>query len=229
MKYLNPTIMILAAITAVALSGCGKTKRTSSTGTSQGVVVNPAPTVNNEPTVVVPPVTPPTPGPGGAPLSYEFKLKGNQAAATGQINTDGVLKVKFRVTADQGNNVHQATELSVKIAVGGTEVTPTFTNNNYTYGQVGETSNVIDLSQYITQGQPVTIVVKSPKNDFYCTYRPNPFYYWDSGTGSYQPTNPYFNNYPGCRKPVFVNTTNPSLSHDWGGVLIVQTSSTNAI
>lgn len=228
MKNRIPTLTILA-VAALALSACGKTKRANTGTGSQAVVVNPAPVVNNEaPVVVTPaPVTPSTPA--GAPLSYEFKLKGNQAAATGQINTDGVLKVKFRVSADQGNNVHQATELSVKIAVGGTEVTPTFTNNNYTYGAVGETSNVIDLSQYITQGQPVTIVVKSPKNDFYCTFRPNPFYYFDSGTGAYQPTNPYFNNYPGCRKPVFVNTSNSSLSHDWGGVLLVQTSSTSAI
>lgn len=229
MKTLKPTLIL--AVLALSLSACGKTQRTSSVSAENAVVIPPAPCSDCNGDVVVP-TTPTSPNPTGgtqAPLSYEFTLKGNQAASTGAINTDGVLKVKFRVTPDQGNNIHQATELSVKIAVGGTEVTPTFTSSNYVYGQVGETSNVIDLSQYVTQGQSVTIVVKSPKNDFYCTYRPNPFYYWDAGTYSYQPTNPYFNNYPGCRKPVFVNTSDSSKSHNWGGVLIVQTSSTTAI
>jgi hypothetical protein len=155
-------------------------------------------------------------------LSYEFTLLGSQTATTPNTTTDNVLKVKFRVTADQGNSAHQASELKVTIAVGGTEVTPQYTSSNYTFGQIGETSNVIDLSSYVTPGMPVQIVIKDPKSDFYCTYAPTPFYYWDPNTYSYVAVNPLYNSYPGCRKAVFS-------SHNWGGVLYVQTSHTQPI
>ena len=79
-----------------------------------------------------------------------------------------------------------------------------------------------DLSSYLTPGVPVQITIKNPANDFYCTYAPNPFYYFDSTTYTYQPVNPQYNAYPGCRKAVFA-------THNWSGVLLVQTSSTQAI
>ena len=153
------------------------------------------------------------------PLSYEFTLNGAQTAVTPQITTDNVLKVKFRVTAEQGNSVHKASELKVTIAMNGTEVTPQYTSNNYTYGLVGETSNVIDLSSYVTPGVPVQITVKNPANDFYCTYWGGYFY---DGYGVKQNVNPLYNVYPGCRKAV-------NALHNWSGVLIVQTSSTQSI
>jgi len=225
MKALNLPISILTIfVAALTLSACGKTNRaSSSTGKAESVVIPPAPCTSNcNPTVDPDPSDPAPTDPTSPAHSYEFTLKGNQAAATGNITTDNVLKVKFRVTAEQGNHVHKASELKVTFAVGSTEITPTFTSSNYTYGRVGETSNVVDLSSYVTPGQPVSITVKLPKNDFYCTYAPNPFYYWDSNTGAYQPTNPQYNAYPGCRKEVHS-------THNWSGVIIVQTSSTQAI
>jgi hypothetical protein len=225
MKALKLPISILSILViGLALSACGKTNRASSTGKVESVVIPPAPCTSNctPPSPGPSPQPSPGPGPSSPPLSYEFTLKGNQAAATGNITTDNVLKVKFRVTAEQGNQVHKASELKVTFAVGSTEISPSFTSSNYTYGLVGETSNVVDLSSYVTPGQPVSISVKLPKNDFYCTYSPNPFYYWDSNTGAYQPTNPQYNAYPGCRKEVHS-------THNWSGVIIVQTSSTQAI
>jgi len=227
MKALKQPISIFAILViAMAISGCGKTKRTSNTVTSGGPVVV-APT---EPAPIdippVDPVDPVDPTPTNPALSYEFTLKGNQVAAIPPITTDNVLKVKFRVNAEQGNHIHKATELKVTISMGGTEVEPKYTTSNYTYGQVGETSNVIDLSSYATPGQPVNIQIKLPKNDFYCTYWGG--YYWNTSApysplyGLAQAVNPQYNQYPGCRKEVHA-------VHNWGGVLIVQTSNTQAI
>lgn len=218
--YSLPVALLAVFATGLILSACGKTTRNSTatdspTGSS---VVVPPPTF----TATATSTATSTSTSGTAPLSFEFTKLGSQAVITPSFNTDNVLKVKFRVTAEQGNSVWKATELKVTIAFNGTEVTPTYTANNYTYGIIGETSGVIDLSSYLTPGVPVQIVVKNPSNDFYCTYVPNPFYYFDSGTGTYQPTNPQYNAYPGCRKAVFA-------THNWSGVLLVQTSSTQAI
>jgi hypothetical protein len=224
MKTLKlPATLIAILASTLVLSACGKTKRNGQTDAAPAPVASaPAPSLP-----LPPPLEPDLPDeseptPGEPPLSFEFTKLGNQAIAFAGITTDNVLKVKFRVTPEQGNHIHKASELKVTIAMNGTEVTPTYTNSNYTYGQVGETSNVIDLSSYVTPGNPVTITVKSPKNDFYCTYVPNPFYYWDPNTMAYQPINPQYNAYPGCRKEVFSN-------HNWSGVLLVQTSATAAI
>lgn len=221
-----PISFLAILIAAFALSACGKTKRAGGDTASNGAVtIPPAPPCysncgGENPAPI--PQNPSNPEPTAPPLSFEFTLNGTQTASTPNITTDNVLKVKFRVTAEQGNHVHKATELKVTFAVGGTEVTPTYTSSNYTYGMVGETSNVVDLSSYVTPGQPVKIIVKAPKNDFYCTYAPSPFYYWDPNTYAYQPVNPQYNSYPGCRKEVHS-------SHNWSGVLIVQTSSTQSI
>ena len=208
----------LAAVFALTLSACGKTRRAAGTESPTSPSVVGAP-------IYIPPSTNTNTNTntstGTAPLSYEFTKKGNEVVVTTGIVTDNVLKVKFRVTADQGNSVHHATELKVTIAFNGTEVTPTYTSSNYTYGIVGETSNVIDLSSYLTPGVAAQITIKNPKNDFYCTYAPSPFYYWDA-YGMQQPVNPQYNSYPGCRKEVFTN-------HNWGGVLTIQTSSTQSI
>lgn len=214
----KPYLALAILASALALSACGKTNR-SSNGDETGTVEVPATTP--------PPCyvdcsdddddddTPTNPGPTAPPLSYEFTLNGGQAATTGNITTDNVLKVKFRVGAEQGNAIHSASELKVTIAVGGTEVTPNYTDNSYVYGRVGETSNVINLSSYVTPGQKVKIVIKNPMNDFYCTY-------WGGYNidGSY--VNPLYNSYPGCRKAV-------NSKHQWSGTLLVQTSSTKAI
>ncbi|RZA05824.1 MAG: hypothetical protein EOP11_11875 [Proteobacteria bacterium] len=220
LKNLPITLLTLGAI-ALTLSACGKTTRSASySGNASGGGTSTLPTntftntTSNTFTYTDTSTTTPTTGTQPA-LSYEFTATGQQAIATGNISTDNVLKVKFRVTAEQGNHVWKASELKVTLSVNGTEVTPTYTNSNYTYGRIGETSNVIDLSSYVTAGSPVNIVVKAPKNDFYCTY-------WAglNADGSY--VNPQYNSYPGCRKEVFTN-------HNWSGVVIVQTSSTVAI
>lgn len=217
--YSLPVALLMVFATGLTLSACGKTKRANATTPATGsapIVAPPVFTSTNTSTSTS------TSTGGTAPLSFEFTKKGNEIVVTNSITTDNVLKVKFRVTAEQGNHVWKASELKVTLAFNGTEVTPTYTSSNYTYGLVGETSNVIDLSSYLTPGVPVQITIKAPKNDFYCTYQPNPFYYFDSATGTYQPTNPQYNAYPGCRKEVFTN-------HNWSGVLVVQTSSTQAI
>lgn len=201
-----PIIVITIAAFAI-LSGCGKTKRTNA------VTDSAAPT-----TTIDQPYTPPPPptctqncggggGPTQAPYSYEFSLNGDQVAKIDNIVTDNVLKVQFTPGANQGNHTWKATELKVTIQMNGTEVTPTYTSNNYVYGQIGEKSNVIDLSAYITPGQKVSIIIKAPMNDWYCVY---PYY------------NPLYQQYPGCRKEVHK-------SHTWGGVLKVQTSATTAL
>jgi hypothetical protein len=230
MKNKNlPTIAMILAIGL--LSGCGKTQRYNPVTSSSTPVVTPVPT----PVVPVPPVTP-TPTPTGtAPLSYEFTKKGQENFVTGTITTDNVLKVKFRVTAEQGNLVWKASELKVTIRVNGYEVTPTYTSANYIYGRVGETSNVMDISQYITPGVPATITVTLPMNDFYCTYWGG--YYYDLNA-PYMGTianavNPQYGQYPGCRKEVVKQTTSANgtviQGHNWSGVLTVQTSNTTAI
>lgn len=217
LKYLPTAALVLAL--GLQLSGCGKTKRVDPNADLASAGSNSISAPPSGGTPPPPTTTPPSPT-GQAPLSYEFSKYGNETYTTGTITTDNVLKVKFKVTAGQGNSVHQATELKVTIAVNGTEVTPTYTSSNYVYGKVGETSNVIDLSSYLSPGVPVTITVKNPMNDFYCTYWAG--YYWDSTTYSYQPVNPLYNSYPGCRKAVYQ-------SHTWSGNLIVQTNSTTDI
>ncbi|MGE3262624.1 MAG: hypothetical protein AB7K68_12655 [Bacteriovoracia bacterium] len=218
--YSLPVALLMVFATGLTVSACGKTTRNTASepATGSAAIVAPPPTFTYTNTST----STSTSTTGTAPLSFEFTKQGNQTVVTNSFNTDNVLKVKFRVTADQGNQVHQATELKVTIAFNGTEVTPTYTSNNYTFGMVGETSNVIDLSSYLTPGVPVQITVKNPKNDFYCTYAPNPFYYFDYNTGTYIATNPQYNVYPGCRKEVFT-------THNWGGVLTIQTSSTQSI
>ena len=96
--------------------------------------------------------------------------------------------------------------LKVSISVNGTTVVPTYESSNYTYGLVGEMSNTVDFSQYLSPGVPTTIKVDSPLNDFYCVY---------FGMG----VNSLYNNYPSCYKAVFQ-------SHTWSGQLFVQTSNT---
>lgn len=217
MKTLTPIAMIAMIATGLALSSCGKTKRYEPVTSNSGgtVIVEPPKPIDP------PPIDPPPVGGGGAPLSYEFTRLGDQTYTTGTIKTDNVLKVKFKVTAEQGNQVWKASELKVTIAVNGVEVTPTYTSSQYLYGMVGETSNVVDLSSYITPGVALTITVKLPKNNFYCTYVPQPFYMPD-GFGGWTPVNPQYNQYPGCRKEVY-------RTHNWSGILTVQTSATQAI
>lgn len=223
MKTNKPSLILLTLISAFALSACGKTERsvTSNNGTTSGgggVITIPTSTATS--TYTNTGTNTSTNTNVDPPLSFEINgLKGDQTAETPKINTDNVLKVKFRVTADQGNTVHQATELKVTIRVNGTEVTPNYTSDNWTYGRVGETSNVIDLSSYVTPGVDLKIQIKNPMNDFYCTYWGG--YYWDAN-GVKQKVNPLYGVYPGCRKAV-------NAVHKWSGVLIVQTSSTQSI
>ena len=217
-----PMMMFAALVVAIALNACGKTNRLStSTDSSTSVSPNtvpPPPTYTNTNTstststntnVILDP-----------PLSFEFDKLGSETYTTPAFQTDNVLKVKFIPGTHQGNSFHSASELAVTLTVNGTDFTPQYTSNNYTYGLVSEKSNVIDISSYIQPGANVQILVKSPKSDFYCTYAPNPFYYWD-GT-QYAPVNPLYNVYPGCRKAVFS-------SHSWSGKLLVQTSHTTGI
>jgi hypothetical protein len=229
----KPTLILAILAVAFGLSACGKTNRSVSGMTSEGAGVVTIPNGTDGGIVTIPPPTytstststsTSTYTSSAPPLSYEFTLKGNQAAQTPNITTDNILKVKFRVTAEQGNNVWKASELKVTLAMNGTEVTPQYTSSNYTYGMVGETSNVIDLSSYVTPGVPVKITVKNPANDFYCTYWGG-YYYQTNVYGPawiQQNVNPLYNLYPGCRKAV-------NAVHNWSGVLTVQTSSTQAI
>ena len=216
-----PLMTIAALVVAVSLSACGKTNRASTEtaiATSSPVDV-PA---SSYPVSTATSVTTSTSTSVAldAPLSFEFTLNGNQNAITPAFQTDNVLKVKFIPGVTEGNSFHSATELAVTLSTNGTDFTPQYTSSNYTYGQISEVSNVIDISGYIAPGNNIQITIKNPKSDFYCTYAPNPFYYWD-GT-QYAPTNPLYNVYPGCRKAVFTN-------HQWSGKLIVQTSHTQSI
>lgn len=219
---MNPILAVTILVAAFAFQGCGKTDR-GVTGASAGGAVTipptpPPPTFTQTSTSTSTSTSTYT-EPTNPPLSYEWTLKGNQVAQTPNITTDNILKVSFRVTAEQGNSVHKASELKVTIAMNGTEVTPTYTDDNWTYGRVGETSHVIDLSSYVTPGVPVKITVKSPANDFYCTYWGG---YYIDGNGVQQKVNPLYGVYPGCRKAV-------NAVHNWSGVLKVQTSSTKSL
>ncbi|HEY8279351.1 MAG TPA: hypothetical protein VIH99_07000 [Bdellovibrionota bacterium] len=224
-----PLMTLASLVIAISLNACGKTNRASSDTTASSAPISAAPSVppTPGPIVTVPPTTPPTPA-TGAPLSFEFDLRGDQTAITPAIPTDNVLKVRFVPGTNQGNSYHSASELAVTITINNTDFTPKYTSSNYTYGVVGESSNVLDLSAYIPPGS-VQIMIKNPKSDYYCTYAPNPFYYYDPNTGAQVPTNPLYNSYPGCRRSVFVNQQNPSLSHRWSGKLLVQTSSTSPL
>lgn len=212
--------VITTLVLVMSLVACGSTKKVGSDLASTA-----------SPSVIAPPTPPASSGDTGSPasasglspLTYEINRTGSQTYTTPAITTDNVLKVKFRVGASQGNIMHQASELNVLISVNGTEITPLYLADNWNYGRVGETSNVIDLSSSISPGVPVTITVKNAKNDFYCTYSDMQWQYnqnlymWE-----YKNTNPLYNSYPGCRKEVFS-------SHTWSGVLIVQTNNTTSI
>lgn len=228
----NKTLPTIAMILVVGLlSACGKTSRYSPVTASSSPTVTPTPPPAPPPT----PPTPTPPAPTGAPLSYEFTKQGQENFVTGTIVTDNVLKVKFKVTPEQGNAVWKASELKVSIQVNGYEVVPTYTSNNYVYGRVGETSAVIDLSSYITPGVPTTITITKPMNDFYCTYWGGYYYNLSAPfNGSLvNAVNPQYNQYPGCRKAVVKQSTSANGTvingHNWSGVLTVQTSNTTAI
>lgn len=228
MKNLKlPKLMFAAFVVAISLNACGKSSSTGAkTSAANATTTDPGyvntNTYTNTYTNTSTSTSTNTNVGGEAPYSFEINgLTGSQAAQTPSIRTDNVLKVKFQVTPGQGNSFHQASELAVEVWLNNsTMVVPKYTSSNYTYGRVGETSNVIDLSGYITPGQSLSFVIKNPKNDFYCTYAPNPFYYWDGG--QWAPTNPLYNVYPGCRKAVHS-------SHTWSGILLVQTSSSQSI
>lgn len=221
-NYKLPNMMIAAFILAVSLSACGKTNRSGSAETETATITSPGPSCcsTNTFTNTFTSTSTDTNIATDPPLSFEFTLNGNQTAITPAFSTDNVLKVRFVPGITQGNSFHSASELAVTLSVNSTEFTPKYTSNQYTYGQVNEQSNVIDISGYISPGANIQIVIKNPKSDFYCTYAPNPFYYWD-GT-QWAPTNPLYNNYPGCRKAVFS-------SHQWSGKLLVQTSNTTSL
>jgi len=216
-----PIATFAALVVALSFTACGKTSRNSTstdTSTTAAVSASTPPSTSTFTTITTSTST--ATSTGLAPLSFPFTLNGNQSAMTPAFSTDNVLKVKFSPGTTQGNSFHSASELNVTITFNGLSYTPQYTSSNYTYGQVGETSNVIDLSSYVSQGSSVQIGITKPQSDYYCTYAPNPFYYWD-GT-QYAPTNPLYNSYPGCRKAVFS-------THQWSGTLLVQTSSTTAI
>ncbi len=221
-NYKLPNMMIAAFIVAVSLSACGKTNRAANGTDTAAITSGPGPTVITTDTITNTNTSTSTNTNVALdpPLSFEFTLTGSQTAVTPAFSTDNVLKVKFVTGNTQGNAFHSASELAVVLNTNGTDFTPKYTASNYTYGMVNENSNVIDMSNYISPGSNIQITIKNPKSDFYCTYAPTPFYYWD-GT-QYAPTNPHYNVYPGCRKAVFSN-------HNWSGKLIVQTSSTQAI
>lgn len=208
MKVANIPILAVAILSLVA---CGSTKQA------------PAPTVvAGSSSVTVPPpsgggtTTTTTTTTGQAPYSFAISQTGSGSYTTGSITTDNILKVKIVVGNSQGNQVHQASELALEILVNGRVQVPLYTSSNYTYGLKGETSQVLDFSSSITPGVPVTITVRNPKNDFYCTYWAG----YDPNTG--QPINSLYNSYPGCRKEV-------ASMHTWSANLIVQTNSTTSI
>jgi hypothetical protein len=216
-----PMMTAAAIALTIALSACGKTSREStSTSTAASIGNSCCTTMTSTFTNTSTSTSTNTSTVQDPPLSFSFNLAGNQNAITPAIQTDNVLKVKFVVGATQGNSYHSASELAVNVGYNSQSFGARFTSSSYTYGQVGETSNVIDLSSLIQPGSGVQITISNPQNDFYCTYAPNPFYYFD-GT-QYVPTNPLYNSYPGCRRAV------PS-TQQWSGTLIVQTSHTTAI
>lgn len=215
-----PNMMIAAFIVATAFSACGKTNRADNGSTVTAAATSPGPNNIFTNTFTSTSTSTNTNVALDPPLSFEFELNGNQTAITPAFSTDNVLKVRFIPGNVQGNSFHSASELAVVLSTNGTDFTPRYTSNNYTYGQINEQSNVIDMSSYIAPGSNVQISIREPKSDFYCTYAPNPFYYWDGM--QWAPTNPHYNVYPGCRKAVFSN-------HKWSGKVIVQTSATQAI
>lgn len=215
----TPTAALFLVL-AMSLAACGSTKRVEVPAASAGasiVVPPPPPCVGSScsGSGSTPPAT------GTTPPSYEFSLTGATAAyTTPTIVTDNVLKVKFKVGNNNGTAAWQATELKVTLAVNGTEVMPTYTSNNYNYGQINETSNVIDLSYALSPGVPVTITVKNPMTDFYCTYWGG--YQYNYNTYQWEMVNPLYNQYPSCKKAV-------APAHTWSGVIIVQTNTSSAI
>jgi hypothetical protein len=217
MKVPSNSILVIAILTsAIGLVGCGK-KGMSSSSASSGSgssLRTPSPTIPN----------PPIPETNGQILSYEFVKLGNETFTTPAISTDNVLKVTFTIGSIQDNAqlpnfnaTNQATDLAVVIAVNGREVVPTYTSQNYIYGEVNEVSAIIDFSQNLTPGVPVVVTVKAPKNNFYCTYLASTNGYLNGVM-----TNPLANAYPGCRKPV-------AAAHRWSGNLKIQTSHTAAL
>jgi hypothetical protein len=227
MKTKNLPMISLAALAILSFTACGKTSRdsTSTDSATTSPIGGTTPPGTSTFTSIGTTTTTST-STGQAPLTFNITLNGNQNAITPSFSTDNVLKVKFTPGTTQGNSFHSASELAVTLTLNGLTFTPQYTASNYTYGQVGETSNVIDLSSHVSQGSTIQLGVISPKSDYYCTYSPNPFYYttgYDaSGQPIQAPTNPLYNSYPGCRKAVFSN-------HQWSGTITVQTSSTSAI
>jgi hypothetical protein len=236
-QNLNTLVAVLTIALSASLVGCGKTKRSGANEAVSGSGVS----VVAPPVILPPDPIDPVPDVTNSPaLSYEFISSGSSTYTTPAITTDNILKVKFTVGTTQDNAnlpqynaTHQATELSVVIVVNGREVTPTFTSANYIYGRIGEVSGVIDFSQNLTPGTPVTISVKDAKNDFYCTYLASTNgYLWNQMKWMWEMVNPLANQYPGCRKPVKPAQTingKASPAHRWSGKLIVQTNNTVAI
>lgn len=235
----NLVAVAVTGLICLTLVSCGKTKRSGAAGPATAVAGS---TQVSTPPVIPTPPPPPSPSPtpsGGSPvLSYEFVALGNATFTTPAISTDNLLRIRFvpGTTQDNAqppthNATHQATELSVVLAVNGQEQSPTYTSSNYTYGRVNEQSNIVDFSSALVPAMPVTITVKFPKNDFYCTYLAstcgvlvnsfsNP--QWRSCGGSWifgDMVNTLANQYPGCRKPVWD-------LHRWSGKILVQTSNT---
>jgi hypothetical protein len=223
---------ILSGVASFSLMGCGKTSRSgaSEAAPSSSNLSSAAPQIGS-PTPIS---TPPAGSTNQAPHSYEFVQLGGQSYVTPAIPTDNILRVKFKVGLTQDNAnlpkyqpTHQASELAVIIAVNGREISPTYTSSHYGFGEINEESNVIDFSQYLTRGLPVTITVKDAQNNFYCTYL--------ASTRGYlfgEWVNPWAGVEASCRKPVKgAQTINgiASPAHRWSGTLIVQTSSTAAI
>jgi hypothetical protein len=214
-----PVMPIAALFLAVALSACGKTDMSSSTQTAASVSVASAPTVTTYTYTNVSTNTD-TGTTSGPPLQFSFTLNGGQTAITPAFTTDNVLVVTFTPGQTEGNNFHSASMLEVVLGYNNLSFTPNYESSNYNFGLIGEQSNTLDLSNYISPGQNIQISVGSPQSDFYCTYAPNPFYYFD-GT-QYSPVNPLYNQYPGCYRSV------PS-TQQWSGTITVQTSGTSAI
>ena len=212
MKMKQFAVTAILSLTLI-VSACGKNNQSTSADTSAAAAAATVPpcTVNCGTNTFTNTSTGTGTGTGTGqpPLTFTInQLGASTVFTTGSITTDNVLKARFVVTAGNGNHVWQASELKVTVVVNGIQFTPTYTSSNYIYGQISDgPSNLMDFSSYITPGQPVTITVENPSNDFYCTYPYN---------------NPLFEQYPGCRKTVFA-------THYWAGQLIVQTSATQSI
>jgi hypothetical protein len=213
----------LAIGLASLLVGCGQTSGSTTTATGTTVAAAAVTTVTATSTSTS---TSTTTNAQTSLLVYSISQTGNQVYQSGNltstlgscgstcngsyttaaISTDSVLKVKFKVGSYQGNNVGQADLLKVSISVNGTTIVPTYETSNYTYGEVGELSNTVDFSAYLSAGVSPTIVVSQPMNDWYCVT-------WDMGINS------LYNNYPSCYKSVYQ-------THTWSGTIYVQTDNT---